>query len=481
MKRRGLYAAIGVCLLAASVASAALGETYRDWADGPVKFLLTRSERKAFKKLTTDDEARRFIELFWAKRDPDLGTTVNEFKLEFEHRVRVANEKYSFRDTPGSLTDRGKTLILLGQPDAIQEMLTDIGAGTVSGRSAIDKGARELWLYSKAHVPSWAPNEDVTFVFVESRHGRGDFSLPPGDVRNAPPLRLLQGAPGHLVLHPDLTEPPRPGLADGARTASEAELESLDAALGQSAESAPTIAVTGVQSTGEPALWVWVELPNTTPAATTLIGRVTGAESGEAAGTLTLQPTRVDVAGARGYPLTLQLEPGRWRVELALLDGSRPLAVSRITGEVEEIPSAGTWISPGYASATVFQRPGAGPAEPFTVGGWQVAPRPDDRYTRDETMSFFAYLSRPQLDEQGQPKVEVSMALYHGDQKLSESPVETLPTSRVGQDLWMFGSRLPLKVLPGPGDFRLEITMREPTSGTSRTTSVPITIANTAP
>jgi len=467
--------------MVASVAGAALSEKYADWADGPVKFLVTRSERKELKRLKTDEEARRFIALFWARRDPDLGTAVNEFKLEFEQRVRTADEKYGFRNTPGSLTDRGKTLILLGQPDAIQQMLTDVGAGTVSGRSAIDKGERELGLYRKDHLPSGAPREDVTFVFAESRHGRGDFSLPPGDVRNAPALRLLQGAAEHLILHPELTEAPEPGLADGSRSATPAELAVLDTALAENPEGVATAAWSGVQSTGTPALWVWLQTPASAPVGSTVIGRVVAAASGEVAGTLAVPITPVDVPAGRGYALTLLVDPGAWRVELALLDGNRPVAAGRISSTVEAIPTDTTWISPAYASATVFQRPGAAVAEPFTVGGWQVAPRPRNTYSQDETLSFFGYLSRPSLQGEGRPQVEIKLVLYRGDQELTDSATEPLSTSRVGPDLWMFGRQMPLSFVPGPGDFRLEISMREPTSGVSRVTSVPITIPEATP
>ena len=38
-------------------------------------------------------EAKAFIELFWAKRDPNLETPVNEFRQEFNMRVEAADAK----------------------------------------------------------------------------------------------------------------------------------------------------------------------------------------------------------------------------------------------------------------------------------------------------------------------------------------------------------------------------------------------------
>src|SRR5678810_313918 len=48
-----------------------LKKAYKDWLDKDVTYIITDEERKAFKKLATDDERERFIEEFWRRRDPD--------------------------------------------------------------------------------------------------------------------------------------------------------------------------------------------------------------------------------------------------------------------------------------------------------------------------------------------------------------------------------------------------------------------------
>jgi hypothetical protein len=47
-----------------------LKKAYKDWLDHDVAYIITDEERKAFKKLATDDERERFIEEFWRRRDP---------------------------------------------------------------------------------------------------------------------------------------------------------------------------------------------------------------------------------------------------------------------------------------------------------------------------------------------------------------------------------------------------------------------------
>src|SRR5258705_13591305 len=41
-----------------------LKKAYKDWLDKDVTYIITDEERKAFKKLATDDERERFIEEF---------------------------------------------------------------------------------------------------------------------------------------------------------------------------------------------------------------------------------------------------------------------------------------------------------------------------------------------------------------------------------------------------------------------------------
>ena len=93
-----------------------LKKAYRDWLDKDVTYIITDEERKAFKKLATDDERERFIEEFWRRRDPDPDTDENEFKEEYYERIAYANEHFA-SGIPGWKTDRGRIWIMYGKPD----------------------------------------------------------------------------------------------------------------------------------------------------------------------------------------------------------------------------------------------------------------------------------------------------------------------------------------------------------------------------
>src|SRR5207237_9515639 len=56
---------------------------YKDWLDKDVTYIITDDERKAFKKLETDEEPERFVEAFWRRRDPGPATADNDYREDF--------------------------------------------------------------------------------------------------------------------------------------------------------------------------------------------------------------------------------------------------------------------------------------------------------------------------------------------------------------------------------------------------------------
>ncbi len=94
---------------------------YRKWIEEEVGYITTDIEREVFLDLTTREERDRFIEAFWARRDPDPATLDNEFKIEHESRLDYANRILGRESTrPGWKTDRGRYWIILGKPMEIQ-------------------------------------------------------------------------------------------------------------------------------------------------------------------------------------------------------------------------------------------------------------------------------------------------------------------------------------------------------------------------
>ncbi len=115
MRRLSVALALLTCSAAAGFAATVDYRTPgKDWPKGPVRWLMSDEEEKAFKQLKTDDDRAAFAKSFWEKRDPTPGTPANEFEEIFWKKVDAAEKGYRGVATAGSLSDMGRTFLLLG-------------------------------------------------------------------------------------------------------------------------------------------------------------------------------------------------------------------------------------------------------------------------------------------------------------------------------------------------------------------------------
>ncbi|MBY0507016.1 MAG: GWxTD domain-containing protein [Bryobacteraceae bacterium] len=93
---------------------------YDRWLQEDVVYIITPEEAARFSALGSDAEREKFIEQFWARRDPTPGTEANEKKEEHYRRIAYANERFSKDQTKGWKTPRGRVYIVKGPPDEIE-------------------------------------------------------------------------------------------------------------------------------------------------------------------------------------------------------------------------------------------------------------------------------------------------------------------------------------------------------------------------
>jgi GWxTD domain-containing protein len=150
-----------------------LKKAYKDWLDKDVTYIITDEERKAFKKLATDDEREKFIEEFWRRRDPDPDTDENEFKEEYYERIAYANEHFA-SGIPGWRSDRGRIWIMYGKPD---ERETHPSGGPYDRPSYEGGGMTttypfETWFYR--YLPGVGSGIEIEFV---DPTGSGEYRI----------------------------------------------------------------------------------------------------------------------------------------------------------------------------------------------------------------------------------------------------------------------------------------------------------------
>lgn len=123
--KRIIICCLGFCLLLFFSHDPFTQEDLKDsvlkrWIKGPVRYVITSKEEKAFKNLTTDIQRAFFIYRFWFGRDPTPGTLRNEYREVFWDRVITSNKMFNETTKPGWKTDRGEIFILLGPPNMIE-------------------------------------------------------------------------------------------------------------------------------------------------------------------------------------------------------------------------------------------------------------------------------------------------------------------------------------------------------------------------
>jgi GWxTD domain-containing protein len=133
-------------------------EELAKWAQGPVHWLLLPEERKELKHVSKTTEAIAFIEAFWQRRDVDPTVEGNAFRDDFMQRVEAADTLYSDDGVRGSLTDRGRALILMGPPThvtiATEPVMAWDPASTSSDRVTMRKADVETWGYRIEDLPA---------------------------------------------------------------------------------------------------------------------------------------------------------------------------------------------------------------------------------------------------------------------------------------------------------------------------------------
>jgi GWxTD domain-containing protein len=183
-------------------------EAGEDWAEGPVRFLLTGDQRDDYERLSDPASRSEFITEFWKGRDPKSETPENEARIEFERRVAFADARFSQDETRGSLTDRGMVFVLLGPPTWVgrkpintgddvndpkgMQMYSELdvknalrGTGPAASARIYDKmtssstklpssdmNYREVWHFRRELLPTGISYQQVDFEFI-TRAGYG--------------------------------------------------------------------------------------------------------------------------------------------------------------------------------------------------------------------------------------------------------------------------------------------------------------------
>jgi len=454
MKIRNIFMALLMTAMALpSVAQLSMSKA--DWARGPVQFLMTRDEQAAWNQVKSDAEADQFIALFWAKRAPG----VHE---EFDRRVQYADQQFTTPRQRGSLSDRGKVLVLFGAPvratrsaPANAPTTTDTAVGSEASEANIE---RQTWIYEGDRAEKLFGSPHVEFRFVD-RFSNHDLRL---ETPRIDFTAAQQRAIAAAIAQPNLTKVPapqpvpQPAAAPAAPAVPSTNLKTAsletavaDAKAGKVASKGALISYAEfVAPTGEYyspiALYIPASAGLTADAADTFFGVVE-----DATGKRVLafeEPAKV-IASKSDYFVdkSVDLPSGKYAVTLGLAKAGAPVVIASGPIELNTLTKESTGTSRLILSDNVYEMPEAAPVKsPYAFGKLKIVPKTTMQFTNKDELNYFVEVHNPGVDPATNlPKLQMKMDLVDGKGKT----VAGAPLSDA--------QALPLSGQPGPGQYAI--------------------------
>jgi GWxTD domain-containing protein len=492
---------------------------FEKWLSEDVAYIITDEERKAYKKLATDEEREQFIEAFWRRRDPDPDTEANEYLEEHYERVAYANQHFA-SGIPGWKSDRGRIYIMYGAP---HERETHPTGGMYDRPSYHGGGSTttypfEVWFYR--YLPGIGSGIEIEFV---DPTGTGEYriarnpdekdamlNIPGAGLTLMEQLGLASkadrvgnmgafgyGGPGgrssdspfdRLILYTDLQKPPQ---------VNSVLEQSLLATVGSGAEDTSTLDVSTQVSFYRAsddrvmtALTIQTDNNDLTfkdvggmqEARVSIYGRVTSVTSRRITSfedPVVTHATVDELTSKRdqksAYQRVLPLAPGVYKVDLLVRDvNSGAQQVKSVGFEVPKFApdklATSTLVLAVKLQALNDQLPGM-----FSIGPYKVLPNVAGVYRQGQDVGIYLQVYNAGIDQTTlRPSVDVEYVLTKDGKELLKQAEDWRGLSDGGQRLTL-ARLLPTQNL-APGEYEVTVRVRDKVSGQSLTPSKKFTV-----
>ena len=449
------------------------------WREGPVRYIITSDEDREYKGIPSDEQRARFIEIFWARRDPDARTLINEYRKEFWDRVVTSNTLFSESAKPGWKTDMGRYYILLGPPD---DRDTSQEQGQAFGRTGI-RGAI-VWRYRRS--PGDHIGTGLTLVFTSDASGEWRISSDPTVVEQVLSGNLLY--PGFDPLTFGIPLPQLPAritemqlLLDLGRLDVVPSTDDLLTAIVTAEEFFGVIPFSArydvfAADGGRTIVAITLNIhpdpldPKRRPGGGDylIVGRL-DRDDAQAGGPLFLkeqdfqpsaQNAMADYHGPYIYQAVVTLDPGRYRISFGAYDrAARKTGTFSDTLDVPAFTGDALSLSSLCLSETIEPVQGEAPVrEPYVIGHLKVTPRLIPTYRNGDVFAVYyqIYSAARELD------IEYQFLVRQGNEYVPiGNPILYRAVSFPAQG-WSF----PLRDWPS-SDFKLRVTVSDPAGGES--------------
>jgi GWxTD domain-containing protein len=492
-----------------------LKKAYVEWIND-VDPILTQSERDAWKKLATDEEREQFIKVVWDSRDPDPDTEENEFKEQFYERIAYANEHFT-SGKAGRLTDRGRIYIKFGKPDEIESH----PAGGSYERPSWEGGGStstypfEKWFYR--NIPNVGSGVELEFV---DPTGSGEYRL----ARNPDEKDALIFIPRGGATFAELA-----GLAQRSdrianlggfgrvnyTRAQDSPFEVMDRLASLERDqpfernllgtSIPTPIVDDNAISFETQLNYFRQSDNRVLTVLTVqtdndqlsftnnggletaylnifgwITSVANRRAGKFEDSVTTSATAEGLSTTRtrksAYARTFILEPGRYKVDVMVRDTKSGAAGFRQVGFVVPEYRADRLSASSIVLAAKLENVESGAAVgPFVIGTTKVIPNLSGTFQRNQPIGIYLQIYNAAIDQTTlRPAADAEYVLLKNGKEIAKQTEEWRQINDAGQRLTL--SRLIDSRNLEPGDYQIQVRIRDHVSGETITPSATFTV-----
>jgi GWxTD domain-containing protein len=495
-----------------------LKKAYKDWLEKDVSIIITDEERKAFKKLQTDEEREQFIEQFWRRRDPDPDTDENEYREQYYERIAYSNEHFA-SGIPGWKTDRGRIYIMYGKADDVESH----PAGGPYDRPSYHGGGTtstypfEIWFYR--YIPGVGSGVEIEFV---DPTGSGEYRIarspdekdallytPNAGLTLAEQLGLsskssriyglgqggiqngrVQDAPfERMQLLADLNRPPVVQFKDletalgvtGSGIVEDNPLN-FDMRIDYFRQSDERV-ITAFTVQADNSALTFADSGGVQTARLNIFGRITSV-SGRRAGvfedpvitTATVQELTQTKGRKSAYQKAVALAPGTYKVDVIVRDvvsgatGIRHMGFTVPKYDAKQL-SASTLVL-----ATRLEGLGDHPAVgQFVIGQVKVIPNIASTYRRGAPLGLYMQVYNSGIDQTTlRPSVDVEYVFSQNGKELSKLPETWQGLSDAGQRLTL--AKLFSTDKLTAGKYKVEVRIRDRVSGQTLTPSAEFTV-----
>lgn len=496
-----------------------LKKAYRDWIDKDVAYIITDEEKKAFKKLQTDEEREQFIEAFWRRRDPDPDTDENEFREEYYERIAYANEHFA-SGIPGWKTDRGRIYITFGKPDSVESHPTggQYDRPSYEGGGSTTTYPFETWFYrylegvgsgieiefvdptgSGEYRIARSPNEKDAMLMVpgagltlNEQLGLSDKGDRISGINNNMGYMRQQDSPfSRLQLINDLMRPPKVKYSDlesklGSTDKGTIEADNpldFDLRVDFFRQSDEKV-ITAFTIQAENKDLVFQDSGGVQTARLNIFGKITSV-SGRRVGIfedpVETRATATELTEAKerksAYQKAVALPPGTYKVDVIVRDvASGATQIKRQGFTVPKYDAAKLSTSTLVLAAklqSLVDQPAVGM---FVIGNTKVIPNISGVYHRGEPVGLYMQVYNAGIDQTTlRPSVDVEYVLLKDGKELGKQPEDWRGMSDAGQRLTL--ARLINTSTLTPGEFEIVVRIRDRVSGQALSPSAKFTVA----